>query len=254
MYQTKSIGEEIALEDQGLENLVLKRVCFLLQDRQQVGEVLQISHNFNPASYLLQAEFYHTKLPSDIFFERNLVHREHAFEPLSMVKPLGGIVISKKTGVILTNTQNHLLIRSERLADVLESISYQEQHRESFASYHAVGTSIGGLRGYDYQPPGLDTENLKFFHKGEKTESIIKESIDVVEENVDARYELWNGEKVSRNVPLGDGLEASIGRDMITLIKSSLEKEGIVLRFLQIPALKKIINIYQDQARSSLLP
>ena len=263
MYHTKKIGERIALEGK-LEGFVLEKVALLQQDQLPVGEVMQIFHGHNPSSYLLQGELYYAALPSDIFFEKMLVSREHVFEPLHLEKPLEGIVISKKSGIILADTGNHLLIRPERVENFLGLISFQEKERESFASYRGVGMPAGGFRGLDYIPSGVDGKERKFIAK-DKMDSIRKESLAVVEDGCDVTYEIWNGEKVSRTASFGEEFQAAVGRDTITLTSTYQKnlappekKEGIVLCFQEIAALEKLILLYnlktEDLSRISFHP
>lgn len=255
MLKTKRIDEEYALQEQELEGLVLKRLAALYKDEERVGELLQITHGqgeFSPG-YLLQAELYFSDLPADLFFEKNLVLRKNVSAPLCLrYRPLKGIVLSKDTGVILW-AQNHINLRPEWLDDVLECIAYQEKNQEHFAAYISIGNSGVGFLGYDYQPPGPEVKNKKFFHKGAEVDSIKKEQWELVKDDGDVRYEYWNSEKVSRNFPInGDGLEATIGRYNLELtytLAGSLAGRGgeaLHLWHQQIPALKKLIEIYRS--------
>ena len=238
MYSTKPINESYALEEPGLEGLVLKRVLALNNNDRKVGEVIQIVHG-RYDQLQLQGEFYYEELPSDIFFAKGLVHREHAYEPLHLSQPLKGIVLSKDRGSFYAKKERHLLIRPEEMNEVLQVIKYQKEHREEFADYRSHGNSGCGFIGYSYQPsgPDIDQEQQKFFRNGSELETIIKE-IKVIN---DETHHVWNGEKISREFILDCGLEITMERNGLDLYR---EQEGIRLDFQQLPVLKKLIDLY----------
>ena len=223
MYHTKRIDETYPLEGKGLENCVLREVSSLHNEKKEVGKVLQINCN---AKYgggtVLQAELYFQALPSDAFFEKGLIHRENAFEPLNKKKLLEGIVISKGcTGVYLCNAKNLLLIEPERIKEITDILTYHENQKETFAGYWSSGNSFIGFRGCYYQPPGPDQERdrVKFIEK-ENVGNIKKETKKSDGKNNPVSYEYWNNEKVSETWLLCNGcLEVTVERNELRFYK-----------------------------------
>lgn len=247
MYNTTIINEEFALEEKGLEKLILRKVTSLYQDSQEVGQVLHIAYNhqYVSSSYELQAEFYQKPLLSDLFFEKGLICRANAYEPLQLDKPLEGIVFSKGgTGVHYGN-QNCLFLRPEGFAAVLGLIVDHAQQRETFAEYRASGHSWCGFLGYYYQPPGPDQKEKekKYLKKGNDVDSISSELKAGPRNEV---YEYWNGEKVSLTKPLGEtGIEVIVKRNELVFKRGN---EWLQLQRHQISALKKMIELYTAQS------
>ncbi|MDP3639803.1 MAG: hypothetical protein Q8R53_01205 [Nanoarchaeota archaeon] len=249
MYHTKKIDEEFAFDEPDLDKFILRRVSSLCQDGQEVGQVLHIAYNHQYASsdYELQAEFYPQPLPADNLFAAGLVHRKNAYEPLQIDGSLEGIVLSKgSTGVIYPEQQNRLFLRPEWFAAVLGVIAYQAEQRETFAGYRASGHSWCGFLGYYYQPPGPDQEKRKFLEKGTETDSISTVLHAKLKQNgCVEKYEYWNAEKVSLTLPLEEtGIEATLWRDDLRLNRG---EESVHLWRHQIPALKKIIELYTEE-------
>lgn len=245
MYKTKIINEEFALEEEGLEKLMLRKVTSLYQDSQEVGQVLRIAYNhqYVSSSYELQAEFYQKPLLSDLFFEKGLICRANAYEPLQLDKPLEGIVFSKGDLGVHYGNQNCLFLRPEGFAAVLGIIANHAQQRETFAEYRASGHSWCGFLGYYYQPPGPDQKEKKFFKKGKDADSI---SIRREAGPGNEIYEYRNGEKVSLTKPLGEtGIEVIIKRDELIFKRG---EEWFHLWCHQILALKKMIGLYTAQS------
>ncbi len=266
MYHMKKNNETFPLDEKELEGLVLRRVAALYDDKLEIGQVLQIEWGarYVAGSPELQAEFYYQALPSDVFFEKGLVHRKNVFEPLQLEKQLGvknfleGIVLTHGTGIILTDLQNQLLIRPEHFAEIREILAYQENHREEFAAYYPSGHSMCGFLGYSYQPPGSDCTKRQFIEK-EKTKAIKKEKRQVLDDEKQVVVEYWNSEKVSLTIPFGSG-QAKVGRYTLqfshyvvqppknrTALGGKTYGEGVHLWHIQIPALKKILEIYQNK-------
>ncbi len=247
MYKTKIINEEFALEEKGLEKLILRKVSSLYQDSQEVGQVLQIAYNhhycFEYSSYELQAEFYQTPLPADLFFEKGLVRRANTNKPVQLDKPLEGIVFSKGDLGVHYGNQNCLFLRPEGFAAVLGIIADHAQQRETFAEYRASGHSWCGFLGYYYQPPGPDQKEKKFFKKGKDADSISTRREAGPRNEI---YEYRNGEKASLTKPLGEtGIEVIINRNELVFKRG---KEWLQLQHHQISALKKMIELYTKQS------
>lgn len=253
-YHTKRIGEEFPLEEQGLENLILRKVSFLYKGKQKVGQVLQIAWNakYPPMSAELQAELYFQAIPSDVFLEKGLVHREHAFKPLELDKPLEGIVISN-TNIFFSGVQNHFLIRPEHIDEILHIIAYQKKQQKTFAAYNSSGSSMIGFQGYYYEAPGISQKERRFIPK-ENIGSIRKETRKESDKGVSIVCEYWNDEKVSETRPFGDNSFVTVKRNALHLFRTSgkdvvRKQESIYLSYLQILALKKFIGIYRRNGR-----
>ncbi len=265
MYHTKRIDETYPLEGKGLENCVLRKVSSLHTEKKEIGKVLQVGWNANyPGCFdnILQGELYFKALPSDVFFEKGLIRREHTFEPLRLEKPLEGIVISKgPTGIYLNNAKNALLIRPEHIEEITDILAYHEKQKETFAGYTSSGNSFIGFQGYYYQPPGpnLERDKVKFIEK--KDVGTIKKKTKTSDgKNNPIAYEYWNDKKVSETWLLCNGsLEVTIERYELKLCKTlkksqdqttkTDKREGINLERTHIPALKKIIEIYTGERK-----
>ncbi len=238
MFHTKRVDEEYALAEQDLEDFLLRKTLTLHDNSEQIGEVLVFAHKYLPEMMVLQAEFYRMPLSSDVFFEKGLMHREHAFKPLQTTS-LQGIVLSKSSGIILPTVENHFLAREEDFSAILNGIFYQEQHREEFADYIAVGSSGTGFGGYDYQPVGKELKEKIFLRKGKEADTITKETLKNQENEKDEDC-VYNGEVFLRKKKF-DGFSVTVGRTSFILQR---ERQGVYLRNQQISCLRKVIEIY----------
>ncbi len=254
VYHTKRVDEELPLEEPGLENLILRKVSSLYKGKQKVGQVLQIAWNAKYPNIRaeLQAELYFQAIPSDVFMEKGLVHREHAFKPLELNKPLEGIVISGGHR-FFSNAHNHFLIRPEHINEILHIIAYQKRQQESFAAYISSGSSMTGFQGYYYEAPGISQKEKQFIPK-EDIGSIKKETREESNEGISIFCEYWNNEKVSETLPFVDDCFVTIRRDSLDFFRTSgklwVEKqEALSLSHVQIPALKKFIGIYRRKKK-----
>ena len=242
MFHTKRVDEEYALaDDSELKDFILQKTLSLHQDEQQVGEVMVLAHSYLPKFAYLQAEFYRKELPSDVFFKNGLVQRGHTYQELqiSSENSLQGIVLSKEMGIILSNVENHFLVREKDIDGLLEHISYQKQHREEFCDYVSVGSSAMGFLGYDYQPVGQNLREKIFLRKGKEADAIKKETL-TNPENLQEEDYVYNGELFLRKKRCGD-ISITIGRTSFILQR---EGQGLYLRDPQIDCLRKVMEIY----------
>ncbi|MBI2666924.1 hypothetical protein HYX13_04895 [Candidatus Woesearchaeota archaeon] len=247
MLRTKRIDEEFSCTEPDLEDFLVRKTLTLFRDQERLGEVLIFAHKHLPEWAYLQAELYPQELPSDIFFEKGLVRREHAFKPVQTTssQSLQGMVLSKHSGLILPYVENHFLLREEEMPLILERLAYQQQHREEFADYVAIGSSGTGFLGYDYQPLGKKLREKIFLRKGKEADEIKKETVKNTELNEEDA--VYNGELFLRK-KIFDSFTISTGRTSFILQK---EGQGLYLKDQQIGCLKKAVEMYQERTFSN---